>query len=162
MTKLIYTLLASAVVAGMASCSSGPKVISPVSVPNVDSLETYIDRASRTKDAKDQYFAANYYLQQYTASDTAKAIELLKLAAAQNYPFAANQLGNIFSADSTNSRYDINKAVEYYELGVKYGSDNAMTNLADLLMEGQGVEKDSERAQQLRAVAMLGILALAE
>ena len=144
------------------ACDKSPKVISPIEIPNLDSLKTYVDKANQTEDAKDQYFAALYYLKQYTAADTTKAIELLTKSAGQKFPFAANDLGIIYSADSTNSRYDIKKAIEYYEAGGKGGSDRAMTNLANLYINGEGVTPDYKRALQLRTDATLGLLALAE
>lgn len=144
------------------ACNNSSKVVAPIEVPNLDSLKTYVDKAVQTNDPKDQYFAARYYLEQYNASDSAKAMDLLLKSAAQDFPWAAMNLGNIYSADSTNSYYDLKKAVEYYELGVKNGSDRAMTNLANLYMDGKGVETDYKKALQLRTDATLGLLALAE
>lgn len=144
------------------SCNNRPKVVSPVTLPNVDSLKSYVSKAPKTNDPLDQYFAAEYYLEQRTPSDTTKAIDLLTKAASQNEPFSANELGNIFSEDSTNCHYNVEKAVEYYKLGVKNGSDRAMINLANLYMDGRGVNTDYEEAFQLRSDAILGLLALAE
>lgn len=160
LVKLLTLVLL--IMISVTACDHRPKVISPIEIPNLDSLKTYVDKANQTEDAKDQYFAALYYLKQYTAADTTKAIDLLTKSAGQKFPFAANELGNIYSADSTNSRYDIKKAIEYYEVGVKGGSDRAMINLASLYINGEGVTPDYKRALQLRTDATLGLLALAE
>ena len=145
-----------------ASCNHQPKVVSPLNVPNTDSLKTYVDKARQTNDPQDLWYAACYYLEQHTSSDTTKAIELLDKSAAQNYPHAANTLGNIYSANSNSSFYNIKKAVESYELGVKKGSSGAMKNLADLYINGEGVNVDYKKAFELRKDAMLGLLNLAE
>ena len=155
-------VMAALIMVSAVACNNRPKVVAPIEVPNLDSLKTYVDQAIKTNDPKDQYYAAQYYLEQYTSADTAKAIDLLTKSASQDFPWAANVLGNIYSADSTNSYYNINKAIEYYELGVKNGSDGAMTNLADLYVNGEGVETNLEKALQLRTDAILGLLALAE
>ena len=144
------------------SCNNHYKVVSPIEQLNLDSLKTFVDKAPKTNDPKDQYYAAQYYLQQYTASDSTKAIDLLTKSVAQNFPFAANLLGNIYSADSTNKYYDIKKAVEHYQIGAKNGSNRAMTNLANLYMDGKGVEIDYRKALQLCTDATLGLLDLAE
>lgn len=141
----IHFAIGLALMCTAVACTGKPKVVSPIYVPNVDSLKTYVDKAIQTNDPQDQYFAAEYYLQQYTSTDSTKAVELLLKSASQDLPWAANQLGNIFSEDSTNSRYDIKKAVEYYELGVKNGSDRAMTNLANLYINGKGVETNYDK-----------------
>lgn len=146
----------------LSSCDHRAKVVAPIHVPNLDTLKIYADKATQTADPKDQYFAAEYLLMQYTASDSTKAIALLTKSAEQNYPWAANQLGNIYSADSTDSHYDIQKAIQFYEQGVKNGSDRAMTNLANLYANGNGVQSNLKKAMQLRTDAILGLLKLAE
>lgn len=146
----------------LVSCNNQPKVISPVEVPNLDSLKTYVDKAVKTDNPKDQYFAAKYYLQQYSSSDSTKAIDLLIKSANQKYPFAAEELGEIYSEDSTKSYYNIKKAVDFYKIGVKYGSDRSMTGLANLYINGQGVNRDYQKALQLYSAATVGLLKLAE
>lgn len=143
-------------------CNKHYEVKPPMEVPNLDSLATYVDEAIKTNDATDQYFAAQYYLKQLSSSDTTKAIELLIKSADQNSPWAANNLGNIFSEDSTNTHYDLNKAVNYYELAARNGSSRAMINLANLYIDGKGVQPDYNKALQLRSDAILGLLKLAE
>ncbi|MBD5326236.1 MAG: sel1 repeat family protein [Bacteroides sp.] len=162
MKKLLQFSLAVLMLLAHMACSNRPKVVSPIEIPNLDSLKIYVDKAGQTEDATDQYFAALYYLDQHSSSDTTKAIELLTKSAKHEFPFAAVALGNIYSTDSMNSLYDIKKAVEYYEVGVKNGSDRAMTKLANLYIDGKGVQPDYNKALQLRSDAILGLLQLAE
>ena len=166
MKHFLYFLTMALLIVSVTACNNDqtkvPELVSPVQLPNLETLESYVNKAPKTNDPQDQYFAANYYLEQHTAADTTKAIELLIKSAEQEYAHAATQLGNIYSADSTGSFYDLQKAVEYYEQGVKNGSDRSMTNLANLYINGKGVEKDYKKAMQLRTDALLGLLSLAE
>lgn len=161
---LQLSTMATLIMMSVVACNNQPKAVIPFYevVDNLDSLKTYVDRATQTNDPKDQYFAAKYYLKQYTSTDSAKAIELFLKSASQDFPWAANDLGYIYSNDSTNSYYDIKKAVEYYELGANNGSDRAMTNLANFYISGKGVEPDYKKAMQLLTDALLGLLDLAQ
>ncbi|MDE5787552.1 MAG: sel1 repeat family protein [Bacteroidaceae bacterium] len=163
MKHLLQLLTTVLIMMSVVACNNRPRVVAPFNyVSNRDSLKTYVDKAALTNDPKDQFCAAEYYLRQYTSTDSIKAIELLLKSASQNFPWAANCLGNIYSKDSTNSYYDIKKAVEYYELGANNGADRAMTNLANLYINGEGVKPDYKKAMQLRTDAILGLLELAQ
>lgn len=162
MKHLIRLLTLALLIVSAVACDHQTKVVSPIAVPNLDSLRTYLDKAAQTHDPRDQFFAACYYLEQYNANDSTKAIDLLIESAANDYPWAATELGYIYSADSTNTYYNIAKGVEYYQLGAKNGSDGAMIQLANLYINGRGVETNYQKALQLRADATLGLLQLAE
>lgn len=116
---------------------------------NLDLSNYWFKRAAKNGDAASQFFIAiSYQKGQGVALDIEKAILWYEKSAQQESEYrhmAYQALAEIY-LDEKGAYYDIQKAINHFELAVKYGSDQSAITLGSLYFYGRGVSVDYELA----------------
>jgi SEL1 protein len=112
---------------------------------NFDRAKFWFDRGMTFGDAQSQYGLGLMLLNGYgVAKNVARAAELFKVAADQDYSPAQVQIGALY-LDQGNAD-DLGNANHYFELAARYGNFEAIYYLAEMNMAGVGREKSCTNA----------------
>lgn len=142
MQKSIKILLSAILLTVLTSCASHP------TAPSLDMGS--VQQKAESGDKHAQYQLA---LLHRSYGHFPEALEWLQKAAAQDYPLAQNELGNIYLEGRVGEKKDSNQAFAWYQKAAQGGYFDAINNLGYLYDLGKGTDQDHAKAAQLYELA---------